>query len=94
MLPIIMATPNRTLRVSVELPIPAETSDLAAVSTELRLLWVIEQVRLHRIGVGKAAELSTMPRAAFMQLLGAHGVPVIDHDVADLHGELGSLSGP
>jgi predicted HTH domain antitoxin len=89
-----MSTPNRTLRVSVELPIPAETSDLAAVSTELRLLWIIEQVRLHRLGVGKAAELADMPRAAFMQLLGAHGVPVIDHDAADLQGEFGSLSNP
>jgi len=93
MLRVVMATPNRTLRVSVELPMPAETPDLAAVSTELRLLWIIEQVRLHRIGVGKAAELATMPRAAFMQLLGTHGIPVIDHDVADLHGELGTLSG-
>lgn len=94
MLRIVMATPNRTLSVSVELPISADTSDPAVVSTELRLLWIIEQVRLHRIGVGKAAELAEMPRAAFMQELGAHGVPVIDHDVADLRSELGSLSGP
>jgi predicted HTH domain antitoxin len=32
-----------------------------------------------------------MPRAAFMQLLGEHGVPVIDYDPGDLEGELRHL---
>jgi hypothetical protein len=51
-------------------------------------IWIVEQVRLHGVGVGKGAELSGMPRAAFMQLLGEHGVPVIDCDPGDLEGEL------
>jgi len=63
--------------------------DPAAVGDQLRLLWIIEQVRLHRIGVGKGAELAGMPRAAFMQALGAHGVPVIDYPASDLRNELG-----
>lgn len=63
------------------------TTDPAALSEELRLLWLVEQVRLKRLGVGKAAELAGVPRAAFMQILGVHGVPVIDHSPADLERE-------
>jgi predicted HTH domain antitoxin len=33
-----------------------------------------------------------MPRAAFMQLLGEHEVPVIDYAVEDLQEELRSLN--
>jgi predicted HTH domain antitoxin len=66
--------------------------DPAVVGEELRLLWMVEQVRLHRIGVGKAAELAGMPRAAFMQLLGTHGVPVIDYEPAELEREIGHLA--
>jgi predicted HTH domain antitoxin len=44
------------------------------------------------MGVGKAAELSCLPRADFMQLLGVHGVPVIDHTVDDLDRELARFS--
>ncbi|HMJ13599.1 MAG TPA: UPF0175 family protein [Polyangiaceae bacterium] len=57
------------------------------MSEELRLLWLVEQVRLKRLGVGKAAELAGVPRAAFMQILGARGVPVIDYSPADLERE-------
>ena len=89
-----MAASNQTLRVSVELPLAAGAADPATVSAELRLLWIIEQVRFRRLGVGKAAELAEMPRAAFMQLLGTHGIPVIDHEPAELEGELASLGVP
>ena len=81
----------RTLTVSVEVPLSTgdgTAPDPATVGSELRLLWIIEQVRIHRIGVGKGADLAGMPRAAFMQTLGAHGVPVIDYPVADLQEEL------
>jgi predicted HTH domain antitoxin len=43
--------------------------------------------------LGKGSELARLPRAAFMRLLGEHGVPVIDYPVADLEDELRSLSG-
>ena len=78
------------MTVRVELPLaPADAgaADPAAVTEDLRRLWIIEQVRLKRIGVGKGAELARMPRAAFMQALGAHGVPVIDYDPVDLQDE-------
>ena len=58
------------------------------MSRELRLLWLIEEVRGQRLGAGKGAELAGVPRAAFMQLLGDHGVPVIDYTVEDLEREL------
>jgi predicted HTH domain antitoxin len=81
----------RTLIVSVELPLSAgdgASPDPTVVGDELRLLWIIEQVRLQRIGVGKGAELAGLPRAAFMQALGVHGVPVIDYAPSDLQREL------
>jgi predicted HTH domain antitoxin len=80
-----------TLTVSVELPLSAgegASPDPTVVGDELRLLWIIEQVRLQRIGVGKGAELAGLPRAAFMQALGVHGVPVIDYAPSDLQREL------
>lgn len=79
-----------TVTVSVELPVTggATAPDSRLIGDELRVLWIIEQVRTKRVGVGKGAELAGMPRAAFMQALGTHGVPVIDYPPADLQGEL------
>lgn len=67
---------------------PGHEPDVGAVSRELRLLWIIEEVRRQRIGAGKGAELAEMPRAAFMRILGEHGVPVIDYSIDDLDREL------
>jgi predicted HTH domain antitoxin len=78
------------MTVSVELPLaPAElsTPDPAVVEADLRRLWIVEQVRLKRWGVGKGPELAGLARAAFMQVLGAHGVPVIDYDPSELRDE-------
>jgi predicted HTH domain antitoxin len=86
-----MAAREATLSVRVELPRSAAGGaaiDEGAVSEELRLLWIVEQVRLHRVGVAKAAELAEMPRAAFMRVLGTHGVAVIDYPADELAGEL------
>ena len=65
--------------------------DVSQLGVELRRLWVIEQVRRHRLGVGKGAEIAGMPRATFMQLLGEHGVPVIDYPIEDFREELRTL---
>lgn len=84
-----MGSAIRNLEVQVTVPLPAgATESDVGVSEELRRLWLIEQVRLRRIGVGKAAELLSMPRAEFMQLLGEHGVPVINYSVDELEREL------
>ncbi len=78
-------------RVSVHVELPRDVlgdADPAALSIELRRLWAVEQVRRHRVGVGKVAEIAEMPRASFMHLLGEHGVPVIDYPASDLEEEL------
>lgn len=84
-----MSSAARIIEIPVGLPWdrPGEP-DLGAMSRELRLLWLIEEVRGRRLGAGKGAELAGVPRAAFMQLLGDHGVPVIDYTVEDLEREL------
>jgi predicted HTH domain antitoxin len=89
-----MSTTAKTLTVRVDLPwsvVGGSEPDLGELGDQLRLLWIIEQVRLHRIGVGKGAELAGMAPAAFMGVLGAHGVPVIDYPAADLEHALSQL---
>lgn len=54
----------------------------------MRELWVLEQVRTGRISTGKGAELCGLPRAAFMLLMGDHGIPVINYPVEDFEEEL------
>jgi predicted HTH domain antitoxin len=91
-----VSLPAETLTVRVDLPWSAAgggSQDPVEVGDQLRLLWIIEQVRLQRVGVGKGSELARMPRAAFMYALGAHGVPVIDHPAADLEYELSQPGG-
>jgi predicted HTH domain antitoxin len=81
-----------TMSIQVELPRDATgDADPATISAELRQLWAVEQVRLHRFGVGKGAEVAAMPRAAFMRFLGEHGVPVIDYPLEDFREELLAL---
>lgn len=87
-----MSAPARTVEVAVELPWGrAGEPDARAVGQELRLLWIIEEVRQHRLGIGKASELAALPRATFMRVLGQHGVPVIDYSVDDLERELSTF---
>lgn len=78
-----------TIRIAVELPRErVEGTDEVRLAAELRTLWAVEQVRQGRCGVGKGAELAGVARAAFMKLLGQHGVPVIDFSDDELREEL------
>ena len=87
-----MSVPARTIEILVALPWEhGGEPDVPALGRELRVLWIIEEVRQRRLGVGKGAGLAGMPRAAFMRTLGGHGVPVIDYSVDDLDRELGVL---
>lgn len=81
---------SSTITVSVDLPHDF-VADAARIGSELRALWAVELVRQRRCGVGKGAEIADLPRAAFMRMLGEHGVPVIDYAVDDLREELRSL---
>lgn len=87
-----ISAPARTVEIAVALPWGrAGEPDPRSLGRELRLLWLIEEVRQRRLGVGKAASLAEMPSASFMRVLGEHGVPVIDYDVEELDRELGAL---
>jgi predicted HTH domain antitoxin len=88
-----MASSSRTVEVDVSLPWRrAEEPDARSLGRELRLLWLIEEVRRRRLGIGRAASLAELPRAMFMRVLGDHGVPVIDYDATELERELGALT--
>jgi predicted HTH domain antitoxin len=91
-----MQSNTQTVAVPVEIPWPAVAAappDIPRLSQELRLLWIVDQVRKHRFGIGKGAELAELPRAAFMRVLGEHGVPVIDYPIDDLDDEIRTLGG-
>lgn len=87
-----MGVPIRNVEVHVTVPVPqgGPESDVS-VGAELLRLWLVEQVRMRRMSVGKAAELASVSQAEFMQILGTHGVPVIDYPVEDFDRELRGL---
>jgi predicted HTH domain antitoxin len=78
---------------AVEVDLPAETFrhrpwSPSEVASDLRLLWLVDQVRQRRLGYAKAAELAGMPQAAFVKVLGAHHISPIDLDEEELEGEI------
>jgi predicted HTH domain antitoxin len=80
-------------RVEVELPEEAfrhRTWQPKEVASEMRLLWFLEEVRSRRLGFGKAAELSGLPVAQFLLLMGKHQISAFDFDEDELARELGS----
>lgn len=89
-----MSDPNgkaKTRPVVVELPAEAFEScpwEPLRIADELRLLWLIEQVRERRLGHAKAAELADVPRAHFLKLMGEQRVSALDYDPDELDREL------
>lgn len=86
-----MADATKGRLVMVELPEEGFVShpwDPEELAGELRLLWLIEQVRQRRLGHGKAAELSGLPMAKFLKEMGKHGVTPFDYDPEELAAEL------
>lgn len=82
---------DKTRTVQVELPAEAFDShpwNPDRIAEELRLLWLLEQVRERRLGHGKAAELSGLPRARFLQAMGEHHISAFDYDAGELDEEL------
>ncbi len=75
----------------VELPEEAFDShpwEPLRIAEELRLLWLVDQVRERRLGHAKAAELAGIPRARFLQIMGEHRVSAFDYDADELDREL------
>lgn len=74
--------------VTVELP-----ADLTAqfesenVSEEAARLLALEFFREQKISLGRAAELCSMPLAAFMKFSAAHGVPPMSYTLDDLEAD-------
>lgn len=62
------------------------------VAREMRLLWLLEEVRSRRLGFGKAAELAEIPKAAFLRLMGDHHITPFDYDDSELDRELDGIS--
>jgi predicted HTH domain antitoxin len=63
--------------------------DPQEVADEMRLLWLLEEVRSRRLGFGKAAELASLPVAQFLLLMGKHHITPFDYDEDELTRELG-----
>ena len=53
-----------------------------------KLLWILEEVRSRRLGFGKAAELSGLPLAQFLLLMGKHQISPFDYDEDELAREI------
>ncbi len=88
----IMSTATRKLR-TVEVDLPGEVFDSHpwepdVIAAEMRVLWLVEQVRARRLAHGKAAELAGLSRERFLQVMGAHGVSPFDYDAGELADEL------
>lgn len=88
-------TAAATRSVQVELPEEAfhhHPWDPAEIAVELRVLWLLEQVRQRRLGYGKAAELAAMPVAAFVRLMGKYAISPFDYDPGELEAELDQIA--
>lgn len=79
------------LTLTVDLPrdalAPGHT-DPEALAVELRLLWIIDQVRRGDMSLAYGAALAGQDRWTFTRTLDEHGVPAIGYDLDDLEREL------
>ena len=87
-----MATTNGKSRL-VQVMLPDEAFhhrpwDPERLAKDLCLLWLLQQVRDRHLGHGKAAELSGLPKARFLQIMGQHRISVFDYDADELDQEL------
>lgn len=85
---------TRTVTIPVDLPaddFADEAQSVEETASELRLLWILDQVRRHNISQGRGAELAGMPRADFMDLMCEHGIAVIDLSPDELDAEVEML---
>lgn len=59
-----------------------------AVADEMRMLWLVEEVRQRRLGFGKAAELAGVAQAQFLEVMSRQKVTPFDYDADELEAEL------
>jgi predicted HTH domain antitoxin len=74
--------------VNVELPADLTAQfDSQNVSEEAARLLALELFREQKVSLGRAAELCSMPLAAFMKFSAAHGVPPMSYTLDDLESD-------
>lgn len=79
----------RTVRVDLpEEALQGRPWGAVELSRELRLLWLLEEVRARRLGFGKAAELARLSLAEFLALMGQHHITPFDYTDDELEREL------
>ncbi len=79
------------VRITVELPAEAAgpgAADTKQLAHELRLLWILEQVRTGAISVGRAAQLAGVDRWRFLKIMSEHGQAAISYSPTELDSEL------
>lgn len=59
-------------------------------SEEARLLLASKLFELHRIPIGRAAEIAGYPRNTFMEVASKHGTAIFDHPPGELEDEMNS----
>lgn len=74
--------------IPVSLPADAGQEPPVELAERLRLLWVLDEVRLGRMTRMRAARVLHMSIDAFLREADGHGVPAIDYDPGDLASEL------
>lgn len=63
-------------------------------ATEARLLLAVKLFEVGRVSLGQAAQVAGLPKRVFIDVLGQHGVPVINYPASELAAELDDLAPP
>lgn len=78
--------------VTVQLPADlAEQIHVPDLSREVTLVMAMNLFREGTVSLGRAAELSSLPLADFMDLCAQHGIPIVRYTSQDLDQERESL---
>lgn len=83
------------VQVEVDMPedaVPKAAAGRRALARELRLLWVLDQVRRGNISIGKGARLAGMGRLPFLNAMKDHGMPAIAYPAEELAQEIDLLT--
>ena len=82
------------IKVIVELPFEAVVIDgrsVGELAINLRLLWIIDRIRVGRISAGKGAELAGMDRWSFMRTMEEYGVALFAYSADDIRRDVATL---
>ena len=83
------------IQVTIDLPedeVPQAVAGRRALARELRLLWVLDQVRRGKVSIGKGARLAGMGRMPFLAAMEEHGLAAIAYPAEELAHEIALLT--